>query len=199
MKYPEAIQKLIDSLAGLPSVGPKTAESYVFYWLRQDNRKLQELAANISNLKTNIKTCHNCFALSEENPCSICSDKNREGKPICIVENTQDLFAIEAIEQHKGRYFVLGGLLSTINGTKPEDLNIDKLAKKIQACEYQEMIIALNFTLEGETTSLYLNRLFGNRIKISRLARGLPAGSSLEYADPLTLANAFKYRNDLKQ
>lgn len=197
MRYPTAIQNLIEKLSEFPSVGPKTAERYVFYLLRQKPEKLKNLAAGISELLDKIKVCPSCLMITETIPCSICADENRQTDVLCIVENVQNLLSLESTKQYNGRYFVLGGLIDTINGTGPEDLNIEKLIKKIKAENTKELIIALNFTLEGETTALYLTKILGDRLKISRLAKGLPAGSNLEYADELTLGSALKYRNKL--
>ena len=198
MRYPQAIQTLIEKLSALPSVGPKTAERYAFYLLRQSESSLDSLAMAIRELKSKITLCSSCQAISESNPCPICADKARLSDTLCVVENTQDLLTIEATRQFTGKYFVLGGLINTINEVKPDDLNIDKLLKRIKADSVKEIILALNFTLEGETTSLYLNKLLRDHLKITRLAKGLPAGSDLEYADEMTLASALKYRNEIK-
>jgi recombination protein RecR len=198
MKYPPAIQDLINKLSELPSVGPKTAERYAFYLLRQNEEKLKGLSEAISALKEKTTICRSCQAIAASNPCQICADQNRRAGILCVVENTQDLAAIEATKQFDGRYFVLGGLINTINEIQPADLNIDKLIKKIKTEKIQEIILALNFTIEGETTALYLNKLLKNYLKITRLAKGLPAGSDLEYADELTLSSALKNRGEMK-
>lgn len=198
MRYPGAIENLINQLSSLPSVGPKTAERYAFYLLRQSQEKLRNLAAAISELKTNTTLCVSCQAISASNPCPICGDSNRSTETLCIIENTQDLLSIEATKQYQGRYFVLGGLINTISDIKPTDLNIELLLKKIKTEKTKELILALNFNLEGETTALYLTRLLRDQVKITRLAKGLPAGSDLEYADETTLASALKYRNEIK-
>lgn len=197
MRYPQAIQNLIEKLSSLPSVGPKTAERYVFYLLRQSDETLENLASSIKELKTKTTICSSCQAITENTPCSICQDNNRSQDILCVVENTQDLLTIEATKQYSGKYFVLGGLINTINDVKPEDLNIAKLAKRIKDDKIKEIILALNFTLEGETTSLYLNKILKDHLKITHLAKGLPAGSDLEYADETTLASALKYRNEI--
>ncbi len=198
MRYPEAIENLISKLSVLPSVGPKTAERYAFYLLRQSNEKLKNLAEAIRELKEKTLVCSSCLAISEKNPCSICSDLNRLKEIICVVENTQDLLSLEATKQYHGQYFVLGGLINTIEDVKPSDLNIELLLKRIDKEKIKEVILALNFNLEGETTSLYLSKILAGKVKISRLAKGLPAGSDLEYADETTLASALKYRNEIK-
>ena len=198
MKYPRALQNLMEKLSEFPSVGPKTAERYVFYLLKQNAEKLKDLSLAISELKEKTTVCHICQAIAEANPCAICSDPNRRPNILCVVENIQDLAAIEATKQYDGRYLVLGGLISTIKQVQPDDLNIQKLLKRIQAEEIKELILALNFTLEGETTALYLTKILKDRLKITRLAKGLPAGSDLEYADELTLGSALKNRQELK-
>ncbi len=197
MKYPQAIQNLIDRFSSLPSVGPKTAERYAFHLLKQPDEKLEGLAVAIRELKEKTTRCHLCLATTDMDPCPICSDKSRENGLLCVVEDNRDLAAIESTGGFRGRYFVLGGLINTINEVRPEDLPIAVLAKRIKAENIQEMILALNFTLEGETTAMYLTRLLKDQVKISRLAKGLPAGSDLEYADGLTLASALKNRSRL--
>lgn len=198
MKYPQAVQNLIEQLSSLPSVGPKTAERYVFYLLKQREDKIKSLAEAIYDLPKNITTCRSCHSWAETNPCPICADKNRQEEVICVVENSQDLAAIEATKQYTGKYFVLGGLIDTIHNIQPSDLNIGRLADRVKNGLIKEIILALNFTMEGETTSLYLTRLFKDHLKITRLARGLPSGSDLEYADELTLGSALKYRHEIK-
>ncbi len=198
MRYPRGLQNLIERLSELPSVGPKTAERYAFYLLKQKPEKLKALADSINELPTKVLTCETCRAISEINPCPICTDQGRNNGTLCLVENSQDLAAIEATGQFVGQYFVLGGLIDTINDVKPEDLNLEKLLIRIKSGRIKEVILALNFTLEGETTALYLNRVLKDKVKITRLAKGLPAGSDLEYADETTLASALRYRNEIK-
>jgi len=198
MRYPKAIQNLIEKLATLPSVGPKTAERYTFHLLRQSDESLNKLAEAVRELKSKTTLCASCQAITETNPCSICADQNRANDVLCLVEKTQDLLTIEATKQFNGKYFVLGGLINTINEVSPDDLNIAKLIKRLKDDKIKEIILALNFTLEGETTALYLNKILHDHIKITRLAKGLPAGSDLEYADETTLASALKYRNEIK-
>jgi recombination protein RecR len=198
MRYPKALQNLIDRLAILPSVGQKTAERYAFHLLNQSEERLDALAMAIKELKQKTTVCHSCLAISEASPCAICADTNRSRSSLCVVENSQDLNAIESTKQFNGLYFVLGGLINTIEDVGPETLNIHKLIKRLQAGEIKELILALNFTLEGETTALYLGKILKNSIKITRLAKGLPAGSDLEYADETTLSSALKFRNEIK-
>ncbi len=197
MRYPKAIQNLIDRLSLLPSVGPKTAERYAFFLFNQDETRLTELAAAINAVKRETALCQSCLAIAESSPCNICADINRNQATVCVVENIQDLIAIESTKQYNGRYFVLGGLIDTINSVGPENLNTAKLAKLIQGGQIKELILALNFTIEGETTALYLNKTFKEKIKITRLAKGLPAGSDLEYADQTTLSSALTNRGEI--
>lgn len=198
MNYPGALAKLIDQLSKLPSVGPKTAERYAFYLLKQEQNKLEDLSTAIKELKEKTIICQKCNSFAESNPCKLCQDSNRDKDVLCLVENTQDLVTIESTNQFRGQYFVLGGLINTIKEVGPENLAIRKLLKIIESENIKEIIIALNFNLEGETTSLYLKHLLKDRIKLSRLAKGLPAGSDLEYADELTLTSALKNRSELK-
>jgi len=199
MRFPRAIANLIEAFSELPSVGPKTAERYVFHLLKSSPEKLENLAKSLSELKANITVCASCLAISETTPCSICANPQRKTGTLCIVENTQDMLSLEATRQYQGQYFILDGLINTIENIKPENLNIEKLLRKMKQEGYTEIILALNFTLEGETTSLYLGKILADyNIKITRLAKGLPAGSDLEYADETTLATALKYRNELK-
>jgi recombination protein RecR len=200
MKYPKTIQNLIDQFSSLPTVGPKTAERYVFYLLRQNPEKLAAFSLALGGLKSGLKVCPECGALTENGLCEICGDKNRVQDLICVVANLQDMISLENTRQYAGRYFILGGLINTIEDVKPEDLNIKRLADRVNSLLKSganlEIILALSPTLEGETTALYLAKLLKNpKIKVTRLARGLPTGSNLEYVDETTLSNALKYRN----
>ena len=196
MKYPKSIQNLINELSQLPTVGPKTAERYVFYLLKQSSSDLKKFAQAIAELKDNIIICKNCHAVAETDPCEICSDQKRDASLICVVANTRDMIAIEATNTFSGQYHVLGGVLNTIEGKWPDTLKINSLVAKIKQKTVKEVILALNPNIEGETTSMYITKLLKPYdVKISRLAKGLATGSDLEYADEMTLSNALKYRN----
>ncbi|MDP3043516.1 MAG: recombination mediator RecR [bacterium] len=201
MKYPSSIQNLINHFSQLPTVGPKTAERYVFYLLRQSPEFLQKFAQGLAELKEKIVVCQNCLAIAESNPCAICSDNKRDKTKICVVADTRDMLAIENIKQYNGLYHVLGGVINMVEGIKPEQLNIQQLTDKIKQNNAKEIILALNPDLEGETTAMYLAKLLKpsgqDGIKITRLAKGLPMGADLEYADEITLINALKYRINL--
>ena len=198
MRYPKPIQNLINELSKLPSVGPKTAERYVFYLLKQPNADLKKFAQTIADLKDSIIICQSCHSVAEKSPCEICANPHRDKNLLCVVANTRDMAAIESTKEFFGHYHVLGGVLNTIEGVGPDSLKIDTLKAKIRQNQVKEVILALNPTIEGETTSLYLIKLLTPyKIKITRLARGLSAGADLEYADEMTLGNALKYRNQL--
>lgn len=198
MKYPAAIQKLIDLFSQLPSVGPKTAERYVFYLFKQEGGKLQELAQAIAELKEKTTICQICQTVAEASPCAICADSRRNRWQLCLVASIRDLVAIESTNSYHGLYYVLGGVINTIEGTGPEQLKIKQLLERLKKSHFKEIILALNPDLEGETTCLYLIKLLKPfKIKITRLAKGLPMGADLEYADEITLTNALRYRSEI--
>jgi recombination protein RecR len=198
MRFPASIQKLIDEFSKLPTVGPKTAERYVFYLLKQNPENLQALAQAIAELKEKTTICESCHAITEANPCTVCTDVKRTKEQLCVVADTRDYLTIEATNSYPGRYFILGGELNQIEGIGPENLNIGQLTEKLKDKDIKEVILALDPTMEGETTVLYLTKLLKPlKIKITRLAKGLPMGADLEYVDELTLSNALKYRNEL--
>ncbi len=198
MRFPASIQSLINHFSKLPTVGPKTAERYVFYLLKNHSDELREFARSMAELKEKTTVCRICLSYAETNPCSICADNKRNGALLCVVADTRDMITIEATGKYNGRYYVLGGQLNAILGIKPEQLNIKQLMEKIKSGSIKEVILALSPNLEGETTSMYLAKLLKPcKVKITRLAKGLPMGSDLEYADEMTLANALKYRNEV--
>lgn len=198
MRYPASIQNLIDHFCKLPTVGPKTAERYVFYLLKQHPEWLQQFAQAIAEVKEKTTVCQTCLAITESNPCQICSDRKRNHAVICLVADTRDMLAIEATKQYNGIYHTLGGVINTIEGIKPEQLNIKALQNRFKTNEIKEVILAFNPDLEGETTSMYIAKLLKeHKIRITRLAKGLPMGADLEYADEITLSNALKYRSEM--
>ncbi len=199
MNYPPTIQKLIDLLSNFPTVGPKTAARFVFYLLKTDKKEIDELIFSISNLKRNIKTCSLCFNSFESKNsqlCEICSNPLRSKNLLCIVEKETDLKALEKIKKYKGRYFVLGGTISPLKKQRNKELRTEQLKKIIKDnSEIKEIIIATNSNTEGEATALFLEReLKPLNKKITRLARGLPVGGELEYADGETLKSALEDR-----
>ena len=203
MNYLPSIQKLIDLFSKFPTVGPKTAARFVFYLLKSDKKHTDELVHSISNLKKNIKACSFCFNSFELTPinennklCRVCSDTSRDKNLLCVVEKEIDLLAIEKINKYKGKYFILGGTINRLKKEYEKEIRVEELKKRIKHNpEIKEIIIATNSTAEGETTALYLEReLRPFNKKITRLARGLPVGGELEYADEQTLKSAFEGR-----
>jgi len=198
MKYPESIRKLIDDFKKLPAVGPKTAERYVFYLLKQNKTVLDEFSSSLKNLRKDIMICSICNSVSESNPCKLCSDPSRDKTIICVVSNTRELTTIEGSHEYNGLYHVLGGLIDQINGVGPDQLNIKSLLDKLKNNKVKELVLALSPNMNGESTSLFLiNKLKEYNVIISRVARGLPMGSDIEYADPATISNCLKYRNKI--
>ncbi|MFZ4648019.1 MAG: recombination mediator RecR [Patescibacteria group bacterium] len=197
MRYPEAIQRLIEMLAKLPGVGPKTAERYAFFLLDQPESLTKEFALRLSELKEKTIICQSCGNIAEKSPCPICLDLGRDQKTLCLIADSRELAAIDATRQYNGRYFILGGLIDTVEGVGPEKLRIRELLKKLDQEPIEEIILAFDPTIEGEATSMYLVKILRERnIRLTRLARGLPSGANLEYADEMTITNALKYRNE---
>ncbi len=198
MRFPRSIQNLIDTLSILPTVGPKTAERFAFFLLKQDRSIIEKMAQALIELKGQTKLCRSCLSPAESDPCPICADPKRDKFILCVVSDYRDLVSLENTKNYFGQYFVLHGELSHLDGITPEKLNFKTLITKVKKSNIKEIIVATNPTIEGETTALYIKRLFQNsQIKISRLARGLPMGSDLEYVDEMTLSSALKYRNEL--
>jgi recombination protein RecR len=198
MRYPAALQRLIEAFAKLPTVGPKTAERFALHLLSQPDANLQELSQAVATLKELITTCKTCYAIAETSPCYICTDQRRDSTTVCVVSGQKDFLSIESSGQFQGRYYVLGKEINHIEGVGPSELNTDPLLARAATGEIKEIILALNPTIEGETTAMYLTKILRSYpVKISRLARGLPMGANLEYVDEMTLGNALKYRNEL--
>lgn len=198
MKFPKNIQNLIDDFSELPTVGPKTAQRYVFYLLKQPKDFLLKVAEDVLNLKKDLKLCASCLSVAESNPCQICANKDRDKSTLCVVATQPEMLAIESTGRYKGLYFLIGRNLRPQEGIDADKTNIAALIKRLRLGGTKEVILALSPTLEGETTSLYLAKILKNeKVKTTRLARGLPMGSDIEYADEITLNNAFKNRNEL--
>ena len=198
MNYPNSIKNMIVWLSRLPSVGPKTAERFVFYLLQQSDEDLQKFAQALAELKEKTTVCKSCLEITETSPCAICQNKNRDQNKICVVINTRNMLAIESTGNYSGLYHILGGLIDTINDVKPDSLNISQLKTKVNNKKITEIILALSPTIEGETTAMHISKLFKDKnIIITRLAQGLPTGSDLDYADNQTLSNALKFRNKI--
>ena len=192
---PKSISRLILELSKLPGVGPKTASRLVFYLIKSPNMDIKELGEAFLNLKNDLIYCHQCHNITDSNICSICADSNRDSDLLCIVEEPLDVIAIEKSRSFNGRYHVLGGRLSPLEGINAEQLNLNDLLEKIKTNEIKEVIIATNHNVEGETTAMYIKKILEpTKIIITRIATGLPMGGDLEYADEVTLAKALEGR-----
>ena len=196
--YEGAIQDLIDELGHLPGIGPKSAQRIAFHIIQSEKVDISRLVEVLRTVKEKVKFCSECGNLSEEELCRICRDERRDKNVICVVEESKDVIAIEKTREFRGKYHVLGGAISPIDGIGPEQLRIKELLTRLQSSVIEEVIIATDPNLEGEATATYLSRLLKPLgIKISRLASGLPVGGDLEYADEVTLGRAFEGRKAL--
>ncbi len=192
------VARLIDEFSRLPGIGPKTASRLTFFLLRVPDEQAQALAEAIRALKENVVTCSQCENIAEVDPCPICTGEDRDRSTICVVEEPLDVLAIERTRDYHGLYHVLHGAISPVDGIGPEDLRIDALLQRLRNSQIQEIILATNPNLEGEATAMYLQRLIGPLgIRITRLARGLPVGGDLEYADAVTLSRALEGRREM--
>lgn len=199
---PKALEDLIEQLGKLSGVGPRTAERYALGILKRSSHDAHELAAALENLHSKLKTCPKTFALidSSEDVSNLYSDPARSKQLVAVVEDPIDIVALEKTNQFKGTYHVLGGVISPIDGIGPEQLHLHELIKRIQQDDVEELILAINASVEGESTALYLQSMLqeaGVEVNITRLARGLPVGIDLEYADQITLKHALKGRTQL--
>ena len=199
MTYPQEIQNLIDRFSQFPGIGPKTAQRFVFYLLRKNPTSLESFIHDLKKIK-NIHTCSICNNFSSQKVCPICGDKSRDQSIITVVAEPQDLMAIEKIGEYHGVYHILGGLIDTVQEIGPEQISIKQLIARLKNPQVKEIVFALNSTIEGEGTILYLTNLIkrdlglSQRIRLTKIARGLPLGSEIEYADEVTLSEAFKCR-----
>lgn len=194
---PQSIQNLINQFSKLPSVGPRTAARYVFWLVKQPSVDIEKFGEAIKNLKNDLKTCKNCFNYSNESLCLICASSTRNNSIICVVEEPLNIIPIEKTGKYQGLYHVLGGTLNPPHGIKPENLRIQELISRLKDGLVKEIIIGLSPTTYGDTTGLHLmNALKPFNIKITRLARGLPTGADLEYADETTLSQALDHRTE---
>ncbi len=193
--YPDPILKLINSLSTLPGIGKKTAERLALHILHAPDTQAETLAADIIELKTSVKLCRVCFALSDRDICKICSDPSRDQSIVCVVESPTDMAAIEKSNAFAGTYHILGGTLSPIDGICPDDIRIDELFKRTDQGKIKEIILATKTNVEGEVTASYiLENLKATKIKITRIASGIPMGGDLQYIDQLTMQKAMEKR-----
>ncbi len=196
--YTKPLAQLIENFQKLPSVGPKSAQRMALHLLKMPQSEVERFASSILDAKRTIHYCEVCFNMSEQNPCEICRSQKRDRSTICIVAETKDLIAIEKTNEYNGLYHVLQGLISPMDGIGAEDVRIRELLTRAASDEVKEVILALPPSIEGETTSLYINKLLGTfGIKVTRIAFGLPVGSDLEYADEITLIRAIEGRREI--
>lgn len=198
LAYDGAIQRLIDSFASLPGIGPKGAQRIAFYLLQAPDVESQRLVDAINEVKEKVRFCEVCGNVCESSPCTICSDLRRDHSTICVVEEPKDVMSIERTREYRGLYQVLGGAINPMANVGPSDLNIAQLLNRLHDGEVKEIIVALNPNIEGEATTTYLSRLLAPLdIKVTRLASGLPVGGDLEYADEITLSRALEGRREV--
>ena len=198
MSYPETLERVIESFKILPGVGEKSAERYAFSLLTLDDNKVAEFSDALKELKQNITTCPICGCLSEQNKCSICNSEGRNNKVLCVVENQKNVFLFERAGNFNGKYHVLGGLISPMDGINPEDIAINSLIKRIENSKIEEVILALRPGIEGNTTALYITRLLEKyNIKVTKIAQGIPIGADMEYIDALTLEMALENSSEV--
>jgi recombination protein RecR len=197
--YPEPVARLIEALQRLPGIGPKTAQRLTFFLLKRPVEEVRELSEALVAVKDRIVYCQTCFNVTDEDPCRICRDPGRDSRLICVVEEPNDLLAMERTGEFRGRYHVLLGALSPLDGIGPEDLKVRELLSRLDTgAGTAEVILATNPNVEGEATALYLAKLLRPLgVKVTRIARGLPVGGDLEYADQVTLSKALEGRREI--
>jgi len=196
--HSKSLERLISALHRLPGIGPKSAQRLAFHILKSSRAEANELAQAILGAKENMKSCSVCGNITDNDPCSICDDSTRDGSTICVVEQPQDIFVFEKMGEYKGKYHVLMGALSPLDGIGPDDLKIRELVRRIEQGKIREVIIATNPNAEGEATSTYLSKIIKPLgVKVTRLAQGMPMGGDLEYADEVTLAKALEGRREV--
>ncbi|MGB0294430.1 MAG: recombination mediator RecR [Flavobacteriaceae bacterium] len=193
------LQSAVDEIAQLPGIGKRTALRLAIFLLRQPEIQSVNLAQAIVDLRSKIKHCKNCFNITDEEVCEICNDVQRESKALCLVQDVRDVMAIESTAEYRGKYHVLGGLISPIEGIGPQDLTIEALVKRVENEEISEVIFALSATPEGDTTSFYIyKKLMDKELQFSTIARGVSIGDELQYADEVTLGRSISNRIPLK-
>jgi recombination protein RecR len=196
--YPPAVERLVDELQRLPGVGPKSAQRLAFHLLKADDEGVLRLADALREVKATVRFCATCFNFAEGDECAICADPERDATTICAVEEPKDIVAIERTGEFRGRYHVLQGAISPIDGIGPDQLRVRELVARLEDGAVTEVVVATNPTVEGETTAVYLARLIKPLgVKVTRIAAGLPVGGDIEYADEVTLGRALEGRREL--
>lgn len=193
--YPPAMQRLLDALVKLPGVGPRSAQRIAFYLLKNEDSLARELAQTLGDLKARVRFCSVCGNLTSNDPCRICCDARRDRKLICVVEESKDVIALEATGSYHGVYHVLMGKITPLEGIGPEHLRVNELRARVKKSPPREVILATGSDVDGETTALYLARVLRPlKVRLSRIAAGIPVGSSLDFIDPATLSRALEGR-----
>ncbi len=197
LKLPTSLSRLINEFSKLPGIGPKSAQRLAFYLLKKDNVEILSLSESVKELRNDITFCDQCHNMAEQNPCNVCTDNSRNQQLICVVEEPLDALAIDKSGAFNGVFHILGGVLNPMEGVTANNLNINTLLDRISKLNAQEIIIATNPNLEGETTAMHIAKLLKDSpVKITRIARGLPMGGDLEYADEVTLSRALEGRRE---
>lgn len=195
---PEPLNELLAALGKLPGIGPRSAERIALHLVQSEASSVRQLAEAMTAARERIRACPICGGLTEEAPCAICVDSRRDNSLLCVVERAVDIISIERSGTYRGKFHVLGGKISPLNGVQPEDLRITELEKRLGTEPVKEIILALGTDVEGDATSFYLaKRLAAAQVKVTRIAHGLPAGSGLEFADELTLSHALEGRREI--
>ncbi len=195
---PPAVSRLVEALQRLPGIGPKTAQRLTFHLLKRPADEVRELGEAIQDLKARVLHCSRCFNVTDEDPCRICADPARDAGLLCVVEEPNDLLAMERTGEYRGRYHVLLGALSPLDGIGPDELKVRELLTRLEAERVREVILATNPNVEGDATAIYLAKLLRPLgARVTRIARGLPVGGDLEYADEVTLARALEGRKEM--
>lgn len=197
--YPDSLKNLIESFKLLPGIGEKTAERLAFFVINQDEETTNFFSNSIIEAKKKIRKCSICNGITDKEVCSICSNKDRNKKVLCVVEDPKSIFLFERIGAYQGDYHVLEGLISPLDGVDPDDIGLEKLIKRIQDSNYEEIIIAVKPSIEGETTALYIKKIIeGMNVKVTRIASGIPIGMDMEYIDSMTLERALNDRKEIE-
>jgi recombination protein RecR len=196
--YIKSVENLINEFRKLPGIGPKSAKRIVFFLLKLSHSDIVKFSKNLIEMKEKVKFCSQCYSLTEEDVCHICRDQSRDRKKICIVEEVSDVIIVEKTGEYKGLYHILGGLLSPIENVGPDEIRVPRLLERVKANNIEEVIIAVNPTVEGESTGMYLKKiLVPLGVKVTKLASGIPVGGDLEYADEITIGRAISDRREL--
>ena len=196
---PASVTRLIDEFSRLPGIGPKSAARLTYYLLRTPDEHALALSEALRDLKATTRYCSSCYNITEQDPCPICADEKRDRSLICVVEEPLDVIAFERTENYRGVYHVLHGAINPIEGVGPDQLRIKELVARVSQGAIREVIMATNVGLEGDATAMYIHRQLGSLVRLTRLARGLPVGADLEYADSVTLSGALDGRREMQE